>query len=575
MVLPSAPPPDEEAFASRRTLPPAPATRSSLPPPSGPSADSSGVRRKWHDVATAVVAAPGSSASDAMDRLEHKAARAYTIVCAGAAVCGLFILPFQSGDPYAKAVLAACLVLLAASQGLYAWLLRRPGGYAIGRSLASCVPNLLTGLALCWFAGPTSGAIVFFPPALFHFSMKRDERAAVIVYVTASVAYLLLAAVILVGWLPDVGIDASRATTFDRWCMVLGAELGFAMTFVLARRTRQAIFASMEDHERAQRDVSKREALLAEARQDLEQALATGGLGRFTETRIGSYTLGRVIGRGGMGEVYEASHLRTRVRAAVKMLHPDGLSEPQRVRRFLREVRVVADLRSPYVARVLEVGGAEATLPFIAMELLEGETLAQRLHERSRMSWPAVVEMVRMVGAGLSAAHEHGIVHRDVKPRNIFGCRTSDGRPLWKVLDFGVSQLAGGATLETQGRLVGTPAFMAPEQVTGRGVTPASDLFSLAAVAYRCLTGRPAFAGPTLTDVMSAVAHAEAPRPSEVAGLPPDLDLVMAIGLARSPEDRFARPDELASAIESACSGNLPEEIRARARALLARRAAA
>lgn len=564
---------DEELFPSRRTLPPAtgtpstqlPALRAATP---WPSADVSGiVPRGWRDQATAVVASAGATPLGAMDRQEHSAARAYTLTASSAAVVGLLLLPFSGGDPAAKAVLAASLVVLAASQGAYFWVLRQPGAYALQRSLVFAVPNVLAALALCWFFGPTSGCIVFIPPALHHFSLKRDEQATILVYVSVSVSYLLLSTLILLEVIPDVGLDASHAGTFDRWCMVMGAELGFAMTFVLARRTRRTIVEAMEDHGRALHDLAKREALLAEARQDLEQALATGGLGRFTDSRLGSFVLGKVIGRGGMGEVYEARHVRSGERAAVKMLHADALSDPRKVRRFLREARTVSELRSPYVARVLEVGGTDAPLPYIAMEHLDGEILSDRLRERPRLGWAAVVDLVRQVGAGLAVAHGRGVVHRDVKPRNLFLCRGSDGRALWKVLDFGISQLSAGMVLETQGRLVGTPAFMAPEQVRGGEVGPLADLFSLAAVAYRCLTGRPAFSGPTIPDLLHEVVHASAPPPS-AAGLPEDLDLVMTIALAKRPQDRFASADELADALEGAFTGSLPPAVRARAERL-------
>jgi serine/threonine-protein kinase len=231
----------------------------------------------------------------------------------------------------------------------------------------------------------------------------------------------------------------------------------------------------------------------------------------------------------------------------------------------MREVRIAASLDSPHVVRVFEVGDESAPLPYLAMERLHGENLAQILRRERRLDEHAVRAVVRQVARGIEAANAAGIVHRDIKPQNLF-LTTGDG--VWKVLDFGISKLAGSDAM-TAGEVLGTPQYMAPEQVDGT-VDGRADVYGLAAVAYRALTGRQPFVGTEFAAIVVEVLTKMPVKPTSLAAtLHHDVDFALAIGLAKKPEDRYGTATELADALDAALRGQLDPALRARARALL------
>jgi len=271
-----------------------------------------------------------------------------------------------------------------------------------------------------------------------------------------------------------------------------------------------------------------------------------------------------------MGEVCEARHVERDLVAALKLLHADALVEPERVRRFLREAEITSRLASPHIVRVYEVSEGASAPPYLAMELLQGSDLAAVLRRARRMPARRTVELVAEVASALEEARGAGVVHRDIKPSNLFFAETTEGR-LWKVLDFGISRLASSSGTLTQGQVVGTPGYMSPEQAQGTTVDHRADVFSLAAIAYRCLTGRPPFAGDASLKIMFDTVYHQPPRPSSFVNVPGDLDLVLALGLAKQPDHRPARAVDFAEALAHAVAGRLPEELRERARVLLER----
>ena len=188
---------------------------------------------------------------------------------------------------------------------------------------------------------------------------------------------------------------------------VTGYAIFFA-TFLVSRFSYVAAARSLERHTRDLRDIAGREALLKEARFDLEGALRARGLGRFTDEVVGSYKLGAILGRGGMGEVYDGVHVDTEESVAVKLLHHQVLSQPETVRRFIRECRLASMLEVPNVVRVLETSVADAPIPYIAMERLRGTDLSDHLRSHGRLDLEAVSQLLRQVGAGLDAAREAG-----------------------------------------------------------------------------------------------------------------------------------------------------------------------
>jgi serine/threonine protein kinase len=198
------------------------------------------------------------------------------------------------------------------------------------------------------------------------------------------------------------------------------------------------------------------------------------------------------------------------------------------------------------------------------MERLRGQDLAEVLRHERRMGAAEAADMVTQIARGIGVAHEAGIVHRDLKPQNVFLAET-DGPDVWKILDFGVSKLAdGGATL-TRGAVLGTPSYMAPEQARGESVDARADVYAVAAIAYRALTGRPPYAGVDVVTVLLEVVQKMPLRPRAVADLDAALESVLMIGLAKDREDRFATAGELASALARAANGDLDEPLRARA----------
>jgi serine/threonine-protein kinase len=245
------------------------------------------------------------------------------------------------------------------------------------------------------------------------------------------------------------------------------------------------------------------------------------------------------------------------------------LAQPELVQRFVREAKIVGTLTVPNVVRVLEVSPPDAPLPYLAMERLVGHDLSQHLREHKRMSVRHVLTMLREIGAGLDAARAAGVVHRDLKPRNLFLARRGT-QETWKILDFGVARLAGEDTL-TIDQIVGTPNYMAPEQANGAAVTHRTDLFALGVIAYRTLTGQPAFEGETTAEILYKVVHAMPPAPSQLAPLAPEVDWVLAVALAKEASDRFDSAAELAHALEDAARGHVEDALRSRAEYLLAK----
>jgi serine/threonine-protein kinase len=292
--------------------------------------------------------------------------------------------------------------------------------------------------------------------------------------------------------------------------------------------------------------------------------LEIGKPGRFTEHILGSWRLGAVLGRGAMGEVYEARHVTTGAEAAVKLLRRELLADPRSVERFIREVRVGSTLDSPHVVRVLEAATPDDGLPFLAMERLSGQTLGELLRRSNTLTGIDLAEMLAQVGRAFEIARRAGVVHRDVKPHNLF--RGSDG--VWKVLDFGAAALADSSSTLTRGGVIGTPAYMSPEQARGEVVDHRADVYALGAVVYRCVTGRVPFAAGDTPSLLYAVIHDMPLRPSAIAKVDRDLERVLLLALAKDRSARFVSAAELVAAFDAATTGALPDELVRRARAV-------
>ena len=263
------------------------------------------------------------------------------------------------------------------------------------------------------------------------------------------------------------------------------------------------------------------------------------------------YSIVQVIGSGGMGIVYEATHLRLGHRVAVKMLLPDLMESESAVARFEREARAVAQLRSPHVARVFDVDALSDGTPYMVMEFLEGRDLAEELAARGALSVEEAVDYMRQVCDAMAEAHRLGIVHRDLKPANIF--LADEGRhSIVKVLDFGISKVLNDASpgVTTQSGL-GTVVYMSPEQVrAAKSVDARADVWALGVVLYELLTGFQPFSGDSLTAVVAAIiTDAPAPLRSVRNDVPPALERVVLKALEKDREHRFSDAAAFAEAI--------------------------
>jgi tRNA A-37 threonylcarbamoyl transferase component Bud32 len=276
--------------------------------------------------------------------------------------------------------------------------------------------------------------------------------------------------------------------------------------------------------------------------------------------QLPGYEVRRELGRGGMGVVYEAADAVMGRRVAVKVIHPELLRHPVAALRFRREVRAAARLAHPNLVTAFDAGQADSC-HFLAMELIEGENLADLLQRAGPLPVAQACDLVRQAALGLQHAHEAGLVHRDVKPHNLM--RAADGTV--KVLDFGLAALAGdraasGAT--AAGAVMGTPDYMAPEQAEdARAADARADVYALGCTLFHLLTGRPVF--PRATVMQKLLAHQEE-APTSAHGLRPEvpasLDALLLRALAKRPEQRFGSAGELAEALRPFADPNRPAE---------------
>jgi eukaryotic-like serine/threonine-protein kinase len=237
---------------------------------------------------------------------------------------------------------------------------------------------------------------------------------------------------------------------------------------------------------------------------------------------VGSYRLVREIGRGGMGTVFEARHVMLPRRAAIKVMHGELRKQPGMATRVVQEASILEGLRHPGVVRIFECSILPDLRPWIAMELVEGETLANRLVHRGPMTPYELVTLLAEVTDVLAAVHARGVIHRDLKPDNILITPVDREFPL-RVIDWGVARLGPLGRLTLDGLTPGTPIYMSPEQATGKNIAAPCDIYSLGVIAYEMLTGAPPFDGRTLAEVVSMHLASDAAPLQELTKAPPEL----------------------------------------------------
>ncbi len=264
----------------------------------------------------------------------------------------------------------------------------------------------------------------------------------------------------------------------------------------------------------------------------------------------GKYAIVKVLGEGGMGVVYEATHLRLRQRVAVKMLQQDMLGHEIVVTRFEREARAAGQLRSRHTARVMDVDVTGGGLPYMVMEFLEGNDLESELEQRGRLPVAEAVDYVLQACSAMIEAHQLGIVHRDLKPANLF-LANDGGTRVIKLLDFGISKLEseGDSKLTTPESVMGTALYMSPEQVRASGTVDArSDIWSLGIILYELLSGRTPWTG-TPTQLAAAIVTEEPPELLSLCDVPLELAAIIGKALRRDADDRWPDVRELALAL--------------------------
>ena len=256
--------------------------------------------------------------------------------------------------------------------------------------------------------------------------------------------------------------------------------------------------------------------------------------------QIGPYRITRKIGSGGMGNVYYGVHEDTDQEVAVKVLPASMSREEGFVRRFSREIEAMRQLNSPHIVSLFEDGQSEDGSYFYSMEFVDGETLTSLISRRRKLPWDEVIELSSQIATALKAAHDAGIIHRDLKPSNLMISRSGN----LKLTDFGVADIFAGTRLTRPGGVVGTAEYMSPEQARGKRATKHSDLYSLGAVMYAMLAGRPPFTGKQASQIMHKHQVAQFDRPSHYAPATPRLleELICQL-LEKKPSDRF--PDAL------------------------------
>jgi serine/threonine protein kinase len=278
--------------------------------------------------------------------------------------------------------------------------------------------------------------------------------------------------------------------------------------------------------------------------------------------RINNFDVTRRLGEGGMGAVYEATHSLMPRRVAVKVLRREFATDAAVVQRFFNEARATNSIRHPSIVEIVDVGMLPDGVPYLIMELLEGESLAQRLARDGRLPLPLAIDFTLQVASALHTAHQAGIVHRDLKPDHLFLVKDDrhPGRAMVKVLDFGIAKLrtdrATGNVQTNAGTILGTPAYMSPEQCRGVAevVDHRADIYGLGITLYELICGQPPFLGRGIGDTMMMHMGMEPDAPSRRREeVPPDLDRIVLKALEKKPEDRFSTMAELAHALEQ-CS---------------------
>ena len=502
--------------------------------------------------------------------LEARRAWTYVFGLGGLCLVAAALVVVLGGDPFAQRLHVATLLLMAAVSGVYVLLRRDPTRYRPAEMMIVVCTAMLVNVSGFIYWGVYSAFLAAVSTSGYAFTSSGGRRGVLGFTACVIATHAGLGVAIFAGWIGEHGlfVAAPYASVAARLIGLVLVNLIILTAVLGGLHSHRQMERVLAEHSRALGDVAQRDARLAPARPDEREARAPGE-GRHTGDQLGRFTLQQVLGRGAMGEVYAAVD-DTGAPVALKVLAAHLVGDAEALKRFHREARAIAGLAAPNIVRMIEVSAPGSALPYLAMERLDGEDLAQLLKQQPVRELGEVVTIVRAVAAGLDAAHEAGVVHRDLKPANVFAAKTSSG-VVWKILDFGVSKLFDADATMTQGQLVGTPGYMAPEQARGEPIDRRADVYALGVVIYRLLTGRPAVVPGDVPAMIHEVVFRMPPQPSSIAGVPPTVDTVLAVAFAKSASDRFATAGELAAALAEAASGFTSPVVAERAVAILRR----
>ncbi|MDB4952497.1 MAG: serine/threonine protein kinase [Myxococcales bacterium] len=505
----------------------------------------------------------------AMERFEARRSWAFALGLAAMSFGALAFVLLLGGDRLGQTIHGAALAINGIACVVYAATSHDVQKYRTWKVTALAFFAAGANATGFFYWGVYSAYAAVVPVSIYAFASGAGRKSTVAGLSLSAIAFGGLGVAQLGGWVERRGLIGPNAMS-DRWQLVLLVMLQLVMIGAViggvdAYRTMRRV---LYEHHAALRALAQREAQLAEAHAEMRDARAPGE-GRHSGDQLGRFRLLSVLGRGAMGEVYAAEDERGQP-CAVKVLAAHLLGNQDALRRFHREARAIASLDAPNIVRMLDVSAPDARLPYLAMERLEGQDLAELIKQQPMREIGEVVRIVREVAAGLDAAHKAGVVHRDLKPANLFAVR--DGASvIWKILDFGVSKLADGEATVTVGQIVGTPGYMAPEQARGALIDQRADVYALAIVAYRLLTGRPAVVPSEAPAMLHEVVYRMPPRPNQYAAVSEAVESVLAVALAKSPDDRFSTAGELAAALAEAAAGVLSPIVTERATAILRR----
>ena len=512
------------------------------PPPARPSG-------QW-SASASTHRTPMPTAAAALDKSDLARSHAFHVFGVLAPIGAILLTILIGGDPLAQHLFWIGAGILGLFNVGLLYMTSKPERYSARVTHLLWVVGTIAIQPAAYYFGPFSAAVMINVIGIVFIALGRARSTALAMLIVCIVGHVAIAIPVSEGWIADRGILPSLQTELTQRliCEVLIISF-FIASYSLGRWARKMNAKALDELAAAMRVIGDQQQAMAEVA-DAEARAKRANEGRWTGQHMGAFKLGLVLGRGSMGEVYEATSDRGEL-AAVKLLNARATSSVGIVERFNREMEIAARLDSPHIVHVYAVSGPDAPVPFIAMERLIGTDLATRLRVENRLPGDELVVMIDQVAQGLEVARLAGVVHRDLKPHNLFQHQGG----VWKILDFGVSKVLDSEGTLTGDGIVGTPQYMAPEQAQGAHVTHLADVYALGAIAYRCLTGRSPFKGKDLAELVYQVVHVAPVRPSALGRVSRSVEDVLAIAMAKDPRRRFSSALSFAQALIAARRG--------------------